>query len=361
MFCFCFSNVKKCKVIFHAFFVFLFFFLCWPAPSVLCAGDSIDSTDLRTFSLYIENDVFAGDDDQYTNGLKLTWSRYGLRQLPENAWAHRWLYPVVKRLGFQDRPDSEKALTFSVGQNIYTPKDIEKKELIKDDRPYAGITYIEIGFHRKFENRMHTFGLCAGIVGPHSYAEQLQTFGHDILNSDEANGWDHQLEDEPVLCLIYNYKRKFFQSNIGSGFGGDAVFNTGGGIGNVKTYYNIGMLMRYGWNVPNDCGNFPIQPATCFNAEFQGSSYDNRQRGFGLHFFLSADSQLVLHDIFLDGNTFRDSHSVDKKPVVGIFMGGVGLVYGKIKTILAYVVRTKSFETQKDPEVFGSINMSFQY
>lgn len=316
---------------------------------------------LRTFSLYIENDTFAGDDDQYTNGLKLTWSQYGLADFPNDAWLHRWLYPVAGWLGFQNPPEAEKALTFSIGQNIFTPKDIEATELIKDDRPYAGITYAELSFHKKYANRMHTFGICAGIVGPHSYAEEIQTVAHDILNHNDPNGWDHQLEDEPVICMIYDYKRKIFESNINAGLGGDFIVNTGGGLGTIRTFYSVGLSMRYGWNVPNDCGNFPIQPATCFNAELKESSCSRRGSRFGVHFFLSGAGQLVLHDIFLDGNTFRDSHSVDKKPVIGIFMGGIGLVTGKIKTVLAYVARTKSFETQEDPEVFGSINFSFQY
>jgi lipid A 3-O-deacylase len=327
----CFSNEKKYNFFFHLFKALVILSLFWVAPSVLYAQVPCASRDFRTFSLYIENDVFAGDDDQYTNGLKLTWSRYGLSELPEDAWAHRWLYPVVKRLGFSS-PDSEKALTFSIGQNMYTPRDIEETQLIRDDRPYAGVTYIEIGFHRKLDNHMHTLGLCAGIVGPHSYAEQLQTYGHALLSSDDTNGWDHQLEDEPVMCVIYDYKQKIFASNINAGIGGDAIFNTGGGIGNVRTFYNIGMMMRYGWNVPNDCGNFPIQPATCFNAELKQSTCDEKRNRFGVHLFLSGGGQAVLHDIFLDGNTFRDSHSVDKKPFVGVFMGGIGLVTGRVKS-----------------------------
>ena len=335
------------------------FLLVWALHGFAAEPDISDER--RTFCFYVENDVCADSDDQYTSGLKLTWSRYGLSGLPKDAWAHRWLYPIVNRLGFKDISGSEIALTFSIGQNIYTPEDIETSALITDDRPYAGITYAEIGFHRKSYSRMHTFGVCAGIVGPHSYAEELQTLGHDILDGDETNGWDHQLEDEPVVCGIYDYKRKLFQANLGRGVGGDVICNTGGGIGNLKTFYNIGILARYGLNVPNDFGNFPIQPATCFNGQLKGSSRGNSKKRFGIHSFMSAGAQVVFHDILLDGNTFRDSHSVDKKPVVGIFTGGIGLIYGRIKTVVAYVVRTKSFETQKDPDVFGSLSISFHY
>ena len=317
--------------------------------------------DHHTFNLYMENDTIAGDDDQYTNGLKLTWSRFGLSELPGDAWLHKWLYPVVRPLGFDRMDGSEKALTFSVGQNIYTPDDIRQTDLVKADRPYAGITYIELGFHKRVDNHMHTLGLCGGIVGPDSYAEEMQSAFHEVINSSDPQGWDNQLENEPVLNLIYDYKKKLFATGLQSGLGNDIIFNTGGVIGNAMTFYNIGLLYRWGWNIPADCGNFPIQPASCFNAEVEEKMCLNPQGRYGVHLFFSANGRAVLRDIFLDGNTFRDSHSVDKKPFVGTFMGGIGFVGGPIKTVLAYVYQTKSFDGQKDPQVFGSLSFSYRY
>ncbi|MBF0450805.1 MAG: DUF2219 family protein [Candidatus Magnetomorum sp.] len=60
-------------------------------------------------------------------------------------------------------------------------------------------------------------------------------------------------------------------------------------------------------------------------------------------------------------NTKLSYHNVDKKPVVGIFMGGVGIIWGKFKTVFAFVEHTRSFETQDESEVFGSINFSLDY
>jgi hypothetical protein len=334
------------------------FLLCGIAPIHATNQESMDQN-FRRFSLYFENDVFAGVDNQYTNGLKLTWSRYGLSRLPDDALFHRWLYPIAKRLGFSHL-ESEKTLTFSLGQNIYTPNDIETIELIKDDRPYAGVTYAEIGFHRKFHNQMHTFGFCFGIVGPHSYAKEVQTFAHEVLNDTAPGGWDHQLKDEPIFCIIYDYKRKIFAAGINDGIGGDVILSAGGGLGTARIFFNTGISFRYGWNVPNDCGNFPIQPATCFNAELKNGTCNLHNR-LGVHLFTSFYGQAILREIFLDGNLFQDSHSVDKKPVVGYFMGGLGIIFGKLKTVFAIVEHTRSFETQDEREVFGSINLSLDY
>ena len=69
----------------------------------------------------------------------------------------------------------------------------------------------------------------------------------------------------------------------------------------------------------------------------------------------------MLRNIFLDGNTFRDSHRVDKKPVVGDFMAGVNLSTANAQLSFAYVFRSKEYETQTKAQEFGSINFSFSY
>jgi len=308
----------------------------------------------RGFALHVENDDLAGGgDDQYTSGVKLTWSRFGMAAFPEDAWLHKWLYPVVNFLGI--RPDGKKefALTTAVGQNIFTPEDIESEEVIEDDRPYAGMTYVELGYHQKNGRHMDTLEFFGGIVGPHSYAEEIQSGFHEAVNGTEPNGWDNQLEDEPVLGIIYEYKQKMAARNIGSGFGRDFIFNTGGAIGNAQTYYNIGGTFRWGWNVPDDFGTFPIRPVSTFGASSKSA--------FGLHLFLSADGRAVIRNIFLDGNTFKDSHSVDKKPIVGAITGGIGLTYGQIKTSFAYVYQTRTFDEEDDPQAYGSLNFSVVY
>lgn len=318
------------------------------------------ATPQRSFSFYLENDGFAGgSDEQYTSGLKLTMSKYGMPDFPKDAWLHKWFYPLVNFLGIRpDEKDKEFALTTSIGQNIYTPDDIETEELIEDDRPYAGITYFELGYHQIIGRHMDTLELMGGIVGPHSYARETQEAFHNAVSGVEPKGWDNQLKDEPVLDIIYEYKQKMTQSNIASGFGHDFILNTGGAAGNAHIFYNIGGSLRLGWNIPDDFGTFSIRPASTFEA----TKLENQNQGaFGIHFFLSGEGRAVIRNIFLDGNTFTDSHSVDKKPIVGAFTGGIGINYSRLKTSLAYVYQTRTFEEEKDPQTYGSINVSFVY
>ena len=106
---------------------------------------------------------------------------------------------------------------------------------------------------------------------------------------------------------------------------------------------------------------FPFNRPLVFTRNLKNQSVAGTKKKYGAHLFFSAGSQLVLRDILLDGNTFRDSHNVDKKPVIGSFMGGIGLVTGRVKTVIAYVARTKSFDTQSETEAYGAMNVSFHY
>ena len=77
-----FLNAKKYKFLFHPINVLLIVLFLWMTPSRLYAEDSCLSPEFKTFTFYMENDIFAQKDGQYSNGFKLTWTRYGLEQLP---------------------------------------------------------------------------------------------------------------------------------------------------------------------------------------------------------------------------------------------------------------------------------------
>ncbi len=352
-----FFNSKFRSINFFA--VLIFFMLACP---FLSKAESLPDDDLNTFSIYVENDYFGGSDGGYTNGLKLTWSSPIKDQYPKDVWPHRWLYPLVKHIPFEKKPDKKRNITFAFGQNIYTPEDIESEDIVEDDRPYAGITYLSLGFHSRTERHMDTIEVSIGLVGPSSYAEECQKAVHKVFDDIQPKGWDNQLNNEPVLEIVYEYKKKIIQSGVGTGFGNDLILNTGGGLGNALIYYNIGLSYRIGWNMPNDFGIFPIRPTSSFNGGFDDKDPRYSQKNkFGVQLFFSTEGRAVLHNIFLDGNTFTNSHSVNKKPVVGDFMVGLNLCQGRAQLSFAYVFRSREYETQSKAQKFGSINFSVSY
>ena len=323
---------------------------------------SEDQNTFDTFTVYWENDVFANTDRNYTNGFKFTWSTPYLSSDSSQSRLPRWSYPVINSLPFVNDPADQRAVSFSLGQNIYTPVDIQERDLIEDDRPYAGYSYVAVGFHSKDRRRQNTWEFDIGVVGPYSGAGQSQNFIHEIIDSPPVNGWDNQIGNELTLEIICESKWKLYQSRGIEGLGFDSHLHLGGRVGNVFTYANTGLELRLGWNLPNNFGSCPIRAGCETNQAFHDDQLDYSQSDdYTLHLFVGFDGRAVARDIFLDGNTFQDSHNVEKEPFVADIIGGIGWNRGRFSFSYAYVYRTREFEGQEKPQVFGAITMSFLF
>ncbi|UCE40673.1 MAG: lipid A deacylase LpxR family protein [Candidatus Aminicenantes bacterium] len=295
------------------------------------------------FSLHLENDFFAGTDRYYTNGMKFTWITSGSTSRRSDSLSRR-------------------AVSVSIGQNIYTPYDINLEDLIEDDRPYAGISYFTLALHKKEDRTMNTWEFLLGIVGPSSLAEELQSFVHGLLQNSEPKGWQHQLKDEIVFGIIFDRKWRIFRSQEEQKFGYDFVGHAGGSFGTMITAVATGWQFRFGLNLPRDFGTFLIRPGGESGALFNDLSFQQKdaQRS-GVHGFVYLVGHGVIRNIFLDGNTYSDSHRVDKYPFVSDIAIGFVISLKRFKISYAYVYRTKQFKTQDKPQIFGAINISYVY
>ncbi len=179
--------------------------------------------DSGTFSFYFENDYFLGTDRCFTGGWKLGWMSKNLKNYKENPFL-RWM-PFVNKPGFQH------AFSIAIGQSIYTPDDISLDYLVLEDRPYAGILSLAFGIHSLSSRRVDTLEINLGMVGPHSYAEQMQKFIHRLTGSTRPEGWHNQLKDELALELFYERKWKLIQPQAGGRLGFDLIPHLGGGFG----------------------------------------------------------------------------------------------------------------------------------
>jgi hypothetical protein len=65
--------------------------------------------------------------------------------------------------------------------------------------------------------------------------------------------------------------------------------------------------------------------------------------------------------IFLDGNSFRDSRSVDKEPLVGDLQFGIVLTWRDMRLSYTHALRTREFETQGEADDFGAFSLSMLY
>lgn len=326
--------------------------------------------DSWTFTVRFENDLFADTDQYYTNGLKLSWISpefdwfQGQDWIRETPLLSRLSDVVINNLPYSDDDERQRHMALSVGQKMFTPRDIDQRTLITDDRPYAGWLYGSVAYHSKTQTQLDTFEIQAGFTGDFSLAEQAQDLIHSIRDIDKANGWDNQIDTEVGIALIYDRKyRKQPASLPLANLSWDAIVHGGLAVGNVFTHFNSGVEMRLGWNLPRDFGSALIRPASDTSAPADGNDprFKSGPEGMSFHVFAAITGRAVLRDVFLDGNTFSDSHSVDKKLLVGDFVIGASLTWGQFSLSYAQVLRTAEFEAQNGSQKFGSINFSYTY
>lgn len=128
-------------------------------------------------SIVIENDFVAGKDSHYTNGFYYSWMN------DENVYI-----PFFLDLGSSKK---SKSITFS--HLMFTPEDIESTEAIEKDLPYAGYASLGYKVFQYNSNFYQEIGINIGLVGPHTYAKELQTDLHKVIGAQIPQGWDNQL------------------------------------------------------------------------------------------------------------------------------------------------------------------------
>lgn len=315
-----------------------------------------------THSLYFENDLFVGSDSDYTNGVKYslmspdfspTAPPNRTTRIPLEVLNLLHQLPIVK----QAPTETGHKLEMAIGQNIYTPKETSRSDLIRDDRPYAGYSYLSAAYHRLSINdaswsQMDSLEMQLGMVGPASLGEDAQKFVHRVRGLDQPNGWDHQLKDEPGLTLAFE-RKWLYHPNYRGRLCVDAILHAGATLGNIMTYANAGLEIRAGWNIPKTFSVSLIRPA--------GSNWTTKVSGFSIYLFGAVNGRAVLRDIFLDGNSFRSSHHVDKEPLVADLSGGVTGKLDRMALSLAVAHRTREFKLQKTDHEFASISISYAF
>ena len=255
----------------------------------------------------------------------------------------------------QEHPLQARA-SLSLGQSIYTPEDIEDPKLIKQDRPYSGWLYAGFGLvANQGMRRYDKIELNVGVVGPWAFAGEVQTSWHSFFGLREPEGWSHQLDNEFGIVLFYEQARRLYTKPLYHDLMFDVIPHFGGSVGNVFTYGAAGFTLRLGKDLEGDFGPPRIRPS------LPGSGYFPGEKSFRWYIFGGIEGRAVLQNIFLDGNTFSSSHSVDKKHWVGDFQAGIVVQFNRFRVTYSQIFRTMEFDEQDSADEFGAVSISYQF
>jgi hypothetical protein len=315
-------------------------------PAARAAEDARVEDDKGILNIVIENDIFAGSDSDYTNGIRFAWIS-SEENMPQLA---RRVANVLPLAG-----DGNKRISIAAGQSMFAPEDLSRRDHVAGDQPYAGWLYGSVGMVSDTGKTLDNVVLTLGVVGPLSLAEPTQKFVHKVTDSPKPNGWDHQLENEPGIMLTYERKWRSIYEVSPFGLSADVTPHAGVNLGNIHTDATVGATFRLGYDLPADYGPPRIRPS------LPGSDFFVPTETLGGYLFTTIGERAVARNIFLDGNTFTDSPSVDKKQFVTSLQVGAAVTYGETRLSYTQVFMTKEYDTQKHPSVFGALTLSRRF
>lgn len=332
-----------------------FLLLALLAAACVAPGDSLGAGSILRS---IDNDSLDDSDDQYTSGVSFS---YIAKHRPSFAAA-----PLPARLGqalderwpFADQ--DQRFVIYSLSHRIFTPTDLSAREIVEDDIPYSGLLYGTATVGSQGPNTLNALSLSLGVVGPLALGEEIQSGIHQVTGSEDPKGWDEQLNNEPLVNMGFEHRRRLLHGGKGYSLGGDLLGAFSASAGNLQTQATLASTARMGYRVPS---NFHMQSHFLAEESLGLRAYDSHPKRRSLYLFAGFAATALANAIYLDGNTFSESHSVDHDHYV--LRGSVGIAgrYGPILASLAYERATLPWDHPDglDDESYLRLGLSWDF
>ena len=293
------------------------------ALSETITSDSLDMPRHKpTWRFEVANDFMFDSDNQFTNGFSFRKSSTIGDDIDELTGAAVFGRSLARRV-LPDRDGFLYRKSLRFGQNMGTPEEIENPNIILDDVPYHGFLAAEGSWIAFNDNDFRGFALTFGLVGEYSGAEAVQKAVHSLIDSEDPEGWDNQLDHEPVINAFYMAKHKFVNK---PSF--DAAWNVDVAVGNYHTGINAGVEMRLGRKgrgftyTPDPLGRGMAYEATLGRLDQQNEFYFSlAARAWAYAVFLPLEGNILVND-----NEWTDNNTIDPENVIGQLIGGIHYV-----------------------------------
>ena len=279
----------------------------------------------------IDNDVFDRSDDQYTSGVSFSYlsqpkASFAESPLPKSVAGFldaRWPFPE----------QAQRFVIYSLSHRSFTPTDLDARAVVADDLPYSALLYGTATVGSQGADSLNALSVSLGVVGPLALGEEIQTTVHDWIGSSEPRGWDNQLENEPLVNVGVDHRRRMLRMGRSEGLGGDLLGGVSASVGNLQTQASLASTVRLGYRVP---ANFHMQAPFLADESLGLRAYRRSAKRRSFYAFAGFAATALANAIYLDGNTFRDSHSVDHDNYVLRASFGLSARYGPTLATIAY-------------------------
>jgi hypothetical protein len=325
------------------------------SAALTCAAET-QSSHNGAWTLTVENDLFLGSDNNYTNGIGISWVSNAIDTYDERSFVRRWgefwsFLPFARNEGYRTY------VSWSVAQEMHTPDDITEPNPPLNDQPYAGVLYLDNNLYAKGERSTHVWQLRVGVVGPASQADDVQKWFHDRVGADEPMGWDTQLPNELILNVGYTGSYLLAQGDLSRTASWRIIPVANAGLGNYFTGVGLGVYGEVGWNLVDALGGTALRQGFNTASTVGVGPVD----GWSVSLSGGVAGYGVAHYLPLDGTVFKDSRSVDTEPFIGMATFGISVRHRRFAAFLGQTYFTKTFATERERPEFGTLSFSWYF
>ncbi|MEN9539252.1 MAG: hypothetical protein RLZZ126_1487 [Pseudomonadota bacterium] len=291
--------------------------------------------------LLVDNDLFVpGKTDRwYTHGMRLSWN---YDRPPKTLLARSFMTLLSDWAGLAGR---DVPLTYSIGQSMYSPRDISNPAPQPQDRPWAGFSYFSISAQNESAPHFSAAEIKLGLTGPGSGAETVQTQWHRLIGSPHPAGWAQQTLARPIVQATWASVTRhpnFWRDRLAWQNGWGAA------IGNARVYGNLNLSLLMG-DLRHTAGDAPILIPN--EGDFVAHDFRKRpvyEKPFG---YLSVTANAVAYNYFIEGPV-PYVNDVRALPLHATAQLGVSLPVGRwanlgrsLRATYAFNVRTSEHQT----------------
>jgi lipid A 3-O-deacylase len=316
---------------------------------------------IQGWQLTIDNDLFgSGNRDRwYTNGIRLSWTVADSQ--PSNFFT-RSVDELSRFAVWRDQP---LILSYTIGQSMYTPQNINVAAPQPMDRPWGGYLYLGVSAHAYNNDEFRASELKVGVTGRAALGEQAQSLIHQIIRSSPPQGWDQQLKPRLGIQIshgrVYRILDDTRKNRVGFQIGWGAA------TGTLRTHANVNMAMLIGNLTGKDT---PIMMGN--EGDFVVQDFSNRDEFKKTFGYLALGYTGVAYNYFLQGDTPYGRPDLSPRKGYGTAQIGVSLplrewVSGSSswpRLVYSQTFRTAEFDS-KDPNInrktqrFGTLTFNW--
>lgn len=345
------------------YFVFMAMLLCHCAKSQ--KSEPIGST-YWGFSIYYDQDYTLeqlglqalNGDRNYTMGVGFSFTFPSLKKSCLYA-PHRLFNRMFHRGMLNDSRNENAAITNSLmmGNGSFTPDSLPAAYIIRDDRPYGSITYLQTIVSGVDMERLrhYTTTFTAGVMGT-KISKEVQTKIHEAYNENDTKdprtprGWHNQISRDGELTFAFTGEeehlitKKHVRDQIRTSVGGIELKHSWKYSLGYYTSLNYAFNFRLGQKDPRNwayrlnalggSNKNTMLPFTKFsqsasyythNRDAQAVDYYGKKKTFEMYLFGSLRPTFILYNALLNGQFKKSVHTLsfqDMRHCILEFDGG---------------------------------------